>query len=69
MSNPDPAKNRVLALLLLRLGGAVVLGTGVTRWVKGGGEPDPVAAVIMLLGAVLLLVIPMVLIRRWKGPA
>lgn len=68
MTDPDPARSRVLVLLLLRLGGAVILGTGFSRWVTGGGEPDPMAAAIMIVGFVLLLVIPWSLIRRWKRP-
>lgn len=68
MTEPDPAKSRVAILLMLRIGGAVILGTGFSRWVKGGGEPDPIAAAIMVVGIILLLVVPLLLVRRWKGP-
>ena len=68
MTEPDPAKSRVAILLLLRIGGAIILGSGFSRWVKGGGEPDPTAAAIMVVGFILLMVVPMLLARRWKGP-
>jgi hypothetical protein len=67
MTEPDPARSRVAILLLFRLVGAGLLAAGFARWVKGGGEPDPGAAVIMMVGFILLLVVPMLLMRRWKG--
>lgn len=68
MTEPDPARSRVTILLLLRLVGAGILAAGFARWVTGGGEPDPGAAAIMAVGFVLLLVVPMLLVRRWKRP-
>lgn len=68
MTEPDPARSRVATILSLRLSGAVVLGFGFYRYIKGGGAPDPMAAGIMLIGFTLLMVIPWLLLRRWKSP-
>lgn len=67
MSVPDPAKRRVDILLALRLAGAVLFALGLTRWVRGHGAPNPVAALILLAGFALLIGIPWVLRRRWRG--
>ncbi len=68
MTEPDPARSRVATLLSLRLAGAAVLGLGFYRYAKGGGAPNPIAALIMLVGFTLLLAIPWLLVRRWKAP-
>lgn len=66
---PDTrSRNRFIVLNLVRLVGAaiVILGAGNIgkRWVE---PADAVGTGLLLIGALLILVVPLLLAQRWKS--
>lgn len=72
MTDPaeDPAKTRFLTLQLARLGGLLVVVTGVVVWRSDTiGAPQPTAGkALFALGLFLMLVVPALLRKHWRSP-
>ena len=65
----DKARNRFLAISLLRLAGALLVMFGLVE--AAGRLPDvpPIAGMVMVLvGALAFAVVPLLLARRWRTP-
>lgn len=67
-ADKDPAKARFMVLQLLRLSGAVLAIFGLSIMAGRFGLPPLVGAVLFLAGMVELLIVPMILTKRWKSP-
>lgn len=68
MSQPDPARQRFIALQAIRLSGAVFALIGLVT--IAGKMPLPVVAGYAFLGVGFLdlFVVPLLLAKRWKSP-
>lgn len=68
---PDPARGRFLAVQLTRLAGLVLIGAGLLVWVTDLVEPGGLPALgipLVLIGLAESIVLPLVLVRRWRTP-
>lgn len=69
MSDPDPARARFFALGLIRLGGVALAFLGVSIIAKRWIEPaEIIGGVLMFIAAVDVLVVPVLLAKRWRTP-
>ena len=65
----DPAKTRFLILNLIRLSGVVLVFTGAALIAKRWVEPaEIIGGVLIALGAFEVLIVPLILARRWRTP-
>ena len=66
---PDPARARFLTLGLIRLGGVALAFLGVSIIAKRWIEPaEIIGGVLMFVAAVDVLVVPVLLAKRWRTP-
>lgn len=68
MSQPDPARQRFIALQLLRLSGAVFALLGLLVVAKRIDMPLVAGYVFLVVGFLDLFVVPLLLAKRWKSP-
>ena len=68
MSQPDPARQRFIALQLLRLSGAVFALLGLLVVAKRIDMPLVAGYVFLAVGFLDLFVVPLLLAKRWKSP-
>jgi len=69
MTEPDPARGRFLALSLVRLGGVAIGFLGISILAKRWIEPAEVVGGLLVAVAIVdVVVVPMVLVRRWRTP-
>jgi hypothetical protein len=69
MTEPDPAKTRFLLLGLLRLSGVIFAFLGIAIIMKRLVEPaEIIGGVLIAIGALEVLVLPVLLVRRWRTP-
>ena len=68
MTDPDPARQRFMVMQLIRASGGALALLGLL--IVAGKTAMPVAAgyALLLVGAVDLLVMPIILAKRWKSP-
>ncbi|WP_419826352.1 hypothetical protein [Sphingomonas sp.] len=63
------ARDRVAILLGLRIGGAILLAVGLYALLGGAVEGGAgVGAVLAVLGASGAVLVPAILVRRWRTP-
>lgn len=68
MSQPkDPARQRFLALTLVRLAGLGLGLWGAATVAGQGGLPAPFGYALLALGAFDLVIFPRLLARKWKS--
>ena len=66
---PDPARTRFFTLGLIRLLGVASAFLGVAVIAKRWVEPAEIIGGLLLLnGAVDVLVVPVLLVKRWRTP-
>ena len=66
---PDPARARFFTLGLIRLGGVALAFLGVSIIAKRWIEPaEIIGGLLLLIAAVDVLVIPVLLAKRWRTP-
>ena len=66
---PDPARARFFTLGLIRLGGVALALLGVSIIAKRWIEPaEIIGGVLMFVAAVDVLVVPVLLAKRWRTP-
>ena len=66
---PDPARARFFTLGLIRLGGVALAFLGVSIIAKRWIEPaEIIGGVLMFVAAVDVLVVPVLLAKRWRTP-
>jgi hypothetical protein len=69
MTEPDPARARFFALGLIRLGGVAIAFLGVAIIVKRLVEPaEIIGGALLFIAAIDVLVVPVVLAKRWRTP-
>ncbi len=69
MTRESEAQARLVMLLTLRAMGVVLMLLGIGLWLGGWmGGYERMGAVIFVAGAVLSLLLPAVLARRWRSP-
>ncbi len=69
MTDDDISKRRFLALTLIRLSGVVLAFIGVSIVSKRWIEPaDLIGYAFILVGAFDVMVVPLLLARRWRTP-
>ena len=69
MSESDPAKARFFALGLIRLGGVALAFLGVAIIAKRLVEPaEIIGGVLLFIAAIDVLVVPVLLAKRWRTP-
>ncbi len=69
MTEPDPARARFFALGLIRLSGVALAFLGVSIIAKRWIEPaEIIGGVLMFIAAVDVLVVPVLLAKRWRTP-
>lgn len=68
MSQPDPARQRFIALQMLRLSGAVFALLGLLVVAKRIDMPLAAGYVFLVVGFLDLFVVPLLLAKRWKSP-
>jgi hypothetical protein len=69
MTESDPAKTRFLLLGLLRLSGVVLAFLGIAIIMKRLVEPaEIIGGVLIAIGALEVLLLPILLVRRWRTP-
>lgn len=68
MSQPDPARQRFIALQMLRLSGAVFALLGLLVVAKRIDMPLVAGYVFLVVGFLDLFVVPLLLAKRWKSP-
>jgi hypothetical protein len=65
----DPARARFMLITLMRLSGIVLMLFGMGIMATGLVEPrDLVGGAIFLMGAIDALIVPRLLIRKWRTP-
>jgi hypothetical protein len=65
----DKARNRFLAISLLRLAGALLVMFGLVVAAGRLLDVPPIAGMVMVLvGALAFAVVPLLLARRWRTP-
>ncbi len=66
---PDPARARFFALGLIRLSGVALAFLGVSIIAKRWIEPaEVIGGVMLFIAAVDVLVVPVLLAKRWRTP-
>lgn len=66
---PDPARARFFTLGLIRLGGVALAFLGVSIIAKRWIEPaEIIGGILMFVAAVDVLVVPVLLSKRWRTP-
>ena len=69
MTDPDLAKKRFMTLNLIRFAGVAfaLLGTAIIakRWIE---PAEIIGGLLIANGAIDLLVIPLILARKWRTP-
>ena len=65
---PDPAKARLLAMTMVRLSGAAMVLLALAIIAGKIDLPRLVAVILGLLGMFEVLVMPLILAKRWKTP-
>ena len=73
MTAPDPARARFIALALLRVGAALMVGAGVVlAFGDHGWVNRPVATylgiALIVAGFLEMMVVVPMLVRRWRSP-
>lgn len=69
MTDPDPARARFMILNLIRLSGVALAFLGVTIIVKRWVEPaEIVGGILLFIAAFDVLVVPVLLAKRWRTP-
>jgi hypothetical protein len=69
MTESDPAKTRFLLLGLLRLSGVILAFLGIAIVMKRLVEPaEIIGGVLIAIGALEVLLLPILLVRRWRTP-
>lgn len=68
MNNEQAAKQRLMAMNLIRLSGAVFVVLGILVVNQKLALPTAVGWVLLGFGLIDFLVIPQVLARRWRTP-
>jgi hypothetical protein len=69
MTEPDPARARFFALGLIRLGGVALAFLGVAIIAKRLVEPaEIVGGLLLFIAAIDVLVVPLLLVKRWRTP-
>ncbi|MBS0474917.1 MAG: hypothetical protein JSR28_07180 [Proteobacteria bacterium] len=68
MSQPDPARQRFIALQLMRLSGAVFALLGLLIVARRVDMPIAAGYAFLVVGFVDLFVVPLLLAKRWKSP-
>lgn len=64
----DPARNRFFALALIRLSGVALAFLGIAVIVRRLIEPaDIIGTALLAIGAFDVLVLPVLLARRWRS--
>ena len=66
----DPAQTRLLLLTLARVSGLVVAGVGLLLWqtTAFGAVHPTLGRILIALGLFETLVVPPLLLRRWRTP-
>ena len=65
----DLAKRRFFTLALLRFGGVVLAFVGISIIAKRWVEPaEIIGGVLLAVAAVDVLLLPVILARRWRSP-
>lgn len=68
-SGQDPARARFFALGLIRLSGVVLAFLGISIIAKRWVEPaEIIGGVMLFIAAVDVLVVPVLLAKRWRTP-
>ncbi len=68
-SGHDPARARFFALGLIRLGGVVLAFVGISIIAKRWVEPaEIIGGVLLFIAAIDVLVVPLILAKRWRTP-
>ena len=68
-SGHDPARARFFALGLIRLGGVVLAFIGISIIAKRWVEPaEIIGGVLLFIAAIDVLVVPLILAKRWRTP-
>ena len=65
--DPDPARQRYLVLMALRLIGTLVAVIGAAMVSGRIGHAPQLGAVMLVMGAASALVLPVMLARKWKS--
>lgn len=65
---PDPARQRFIAMQLMRASGAVFALLGLLIVARKVDMPIAAGYAFLLVGFVDLFVMPLVLAKRWKSP-
>jgi hypothetical protein len=69
MNDPDLAKKRFFTLGLIRLTGVALAFLGIAIIAKRLIEPaEIVGGVLIALGIVDVMVVPLLLVKRWRTP-
>jgi voltage-gated potassium channel Kch len=65
---PDPARNRFLAITLIRFGGVAIAFLGIAVIIRRLIEPaDIIGTALLAIGAFEVLVLPVLLARHWRS--
>ena len=68
-SGHDPARARFFALGFIRLGGVVLAFVGISIIAKRWVEPaEIIGGVLLFIAAIDVLVVPLILVKRWRTP-
>ena len=68
-SGHDPARARFFALGLIRLGGVVLAFIGISIIAKRWVEPaEIIGGALLFIAAIDVLVVPLILVKRWRTP-
>ncbi|MDE2435899.1 MAG: hypothetical protein KGM49_06535 [Sphingomonadales bacterium] len=68
MTEPDPAKSRFIAMQFIRLSGAAFALLGLLIIARKIAMPAAAGYAFVAVGMFDLLVMPMILARRWRTP-
>ncbi len=69
MTEPDPARARFFTLGLIRLSGVGLAFAGVAILSKRWLEPaEVIGGVLIAIGVFEVLIVPIVLTKRWRTP-
>jgi hypothetical protein len=69
MTEPDPARARFFTLGLIRLGGVAIAFLGVAIIAKRLIEPaEIIGGLLLFIAAIDVLVVPLLLVKRWRTP-
>jgi hypothetical protein len=69
MTDQDPARSRFMILNLIRLGGVALAFLGVAIIAKRLVEPaEIIGGIFLFIAAIDVLVVPVLLSKRWRTP-